>query len=141
MFIFVLMYGNIATCLWYYIGIKTMDNGSWISNILSDDTDTLEEIPIFTLYSNSCNYIIIMYFFQYFVTNSNATPGNLAEQWTIYIYSLINTLLISSYFFAMITFLLFKGDEIQQTRKELINQAKVFCNNKKLPQEITREIL
>ena len=87
--------------------------------------------------------INIQTYFNRFTTgygDITATPGNTAEQWVVSICILIGTCFFA-YFVGTLTSLITEGDRIKGVEIQKLEEAQAFCDQKKLPRELSRAIL
>lgn len=139
-FSLMLLCAHLSACFWFFVGYSTMDSdtGSWVSRHISDDKEVLDEMNTFDKYSYAWYWAVVTLFTTGY-GDIHATGGNKAEQWVVSICILIGTCFFA-YFIGTLTSLITEGDRIKSLKYQKLEEAQAFCDQKKLPRELSRAI-
>eukprot|EP01083_Nonionella_stella_P129893 394146_1 len=141
-FALMVLFAHICACCWFFVGYATMDNesGSWITTVISSNKEVIDnELSTFTLYSYAWYWAVVTLFTTGY-GDISATHGNKAEQWLVSICILIGTCFFA-YFIGTLTSLITEGDRIKSVQISKLEEAQAFCDQKKLPRELSRAVL
>merc|ERR1719295_1183284 len=133
---------HICACIWYWIGYSTLTDttDSWLVGWLGiEDQEDTDEFETFELYTYSWYWAVVTLFTTGY-GDITATSGNLAECWVSTIAILIGTCLVS-YFIGNVSSLVMEGDRSDIFLRDRLDDATAFCDQKKLPRDLTRAIL
>ena len=136
------LFAHLSACAWFFVGYTTMDNssGSWVS--IAFDTNNkydIDILPTFTKYSISWYWAVVTLFTTGY-GDIHATFGNKAEYWLVSACILVGTCFFA-YFIGTLTSLITEGDRIKSVEIQKLEEAQAFCDQKKLPRELSRAVL
>jgi len=136
-----LLFAHLSACTWFFVGYLTMESesGSWVSTIISEDKQFVDDLDVFTKYSY-CWYWAVVTLFTTGYGDITATHGNTAEQWLVSLCILVGTCFFA-YFIGTLTSLITEGDRIKSVELQKLEEAQAFCDMHKLPRELSRAIL
>eukprot|EP01083_Nonionella_stella_P078910 216228_1 len=129
-----ILFAHIAACCWWYTGSKT--SPSWIDGIDKYDLRS-PDIDTFTKYSYAWYWAVVTLFTTGY---GDITATNTTEQWVCSVAILVGTCFFG-YFIGTLTAYITEGDKVQSFRSDKLEEARSFCDKKKLPKELTRAVL
>eukprot|EP01083_Nonionella_stella_P098054 275654_1 len=135
---------HLAACAWWSVGYHAKSSGTWVDKQCIRDCDDIEtkitlrsdDIDTFTQYSYAWYWAVVTLFTTGY---GDIVATNTIEQWVCSLCILTGTCFFA-YFIGTLTVLITEGDKVKAYEIEKLEEAQLFCEQKKLPKELTHAI-